>query len=66
MHRSLTRRLLIALVPMIGFAVPILVVGCGEESTTAMPAGDASKNFNDIHKDTLEQFKKSQGKAAAK
>ena len=65
MHRALTRRFLMALVPTIGFAMPLFVVGCGEDSSTATPAGTAPKNFNDTHKDTLEQFKKSQGKEAA-
>jgi hypothetical protein len=66
MHRSLTRRLVMGLVPMIGFTAPLLLAGCGEENTTATPSGAASKDFNEIHKDTLEQFKKNQGKAAAK
>jgi hypothetical protein len=66
MHRSLTRRLLMALVPVIGFTAPLLLAGCGEESTTATPTGAAPKDFNETHKDSMEQFKKAPGKAAAK
>jgi hypothetical protein len=66
MHRSLTRRVVMGLVPMIGFTAPLLLTGCGEENTAATPSGAASKDFNEIHKDSMEQFKKSQAKAAAK